>query len=159
MMKPVKLGRMHKYLNKFVLFQLPGLPEGARVVALDTDAVPAQNIDEMFDFITAENPFWAASDPLPTYQFNSGVMAYRKDESIFKRLLNTIETVGSRFGDGDQDLLSYHFQVKEGMHSFLPGRYNAVVKNLEENHRGRNAILNHETVGPDGFVKIVHYCS
>jgi len=157
MITPSKLGAAAGFLNKFVLLQLPGLSPGARVVALDTDAVPAQNIDEMFDFITPENPFWAASDSTPTFQFNSGVMVYKKDEQMFDRLLNTIETIGDRMGDSDQDLLSYHFQVKEGMHSFLPGRYNSQRSNLVQNHRGRNVILDDNTLGPDGFAKIVHY--
>eukprot|EP00401_Gymnodinium_catenatum_P031331 CAMPEP_0117617344 /NCGR_PEP_ID=MMETSP0784-20121206/85545_1 /TAXON_ID=39447 /ORGANISM="" /LENGTH=237 /DNA_ID=CAMNT_0005421185 /DNA_START=121 /DNA_END=830 /DNA_ORIENTATION=- len=110
-----------RHTVKLVLFQLPGLEPGSRVVTLDTDAVPAQNIDEMFDFITEESPFWAASDPLPTFQMNSGVMLYMKSEGLFKRVMNTFETYGSAFGRDDQDLISFHFQVVENLHSFLPG--------------------------------------
>merc|ERR1712194_843037 len=111
----------------------------------------------MFDFITPENPFWAASDSHPTFQFNSGVMVFKKDDHMFDRILKTIRSIGDRMGDSDQDILNYHFQVIEGMHSFLPGRYNSLKPNLEENLRGRNAILNDIAVGPDGFVKMVHY--
>jgi len=146
-----------RHTVKLVLFQLPGLEPGSRVVTLDTDAVPAQNIDEMFDFITEESPFWAASDPLPTFQMNSGVMLYMKSEGLFKRVMNTFETYGSAFGRDDQDLISFHFQVVENLHSFLPGRYNTIVQNIWKNFRHRNMILDHPAVSPDGFIKIAHY--
>jgi len=152
------LGKAREYLLKFALFALDGLTEaGTRLVALDTDAIPAQRIDEMFDFPTPEVPLLAASDTAPTFQMNTGVLAYRMYPGMLEEVLATIRKVGDSLGDGDQDILSYHFQVVKGLHSFLPGRYNSPIMNLLFGKRKRNNIINHPSLGPDGFVKVVHY--
>lgn len=154
----MQLRKAAKYQSKFALFDLPGLTEpGTRIIALDTDAVPAQNIDEMFDFATPELPFWAAADVNPTFQMNSGVMVYRMYPNMFEEIRDTIHKVHDSLGDGDQDILSYHFQVVKNSHAFLPGRYNCLMANFLSNHRGRNTILDFDGVGTDGFAKVLHY--
>jgi len=161
--------------RKFYLFNLEGFVPGDCIVSLDTDVVPTGNIDEMFDFPSKEFPFWAASDPDPTFQLNSGVMVFQIYENMYEELKATItyttsktnqinqenakvrpEFAKTRFADGDQAYVNFHFAVVKGYHNVLSARYNVIVTQMLTSTRGRSSLLLYT---PNDFIKMVHYTS
>ena len=129
---------------------------GARVLHLDADALPTQSVDELFSLSIPPGSCLLASDESPTFQTNSGVLAYEMAPGFSSAIMRTFYAVGTSLGDGDQDLLSFHFRSALA----LSGRYHTFAHQFEESTRGsrptllgRMQVLKHDPT----FVRIVHY--
>lgn len=131
------------------------LTPGSRFVFLDADAVPTQSIDELFTMpLPPGASCLCAPDPMPTWQGNSGVVNCVQEVGLHAGVLSTFHAIGSRLGDGDQDILSYHFS-RQGI--MLHGRYNAFADmQLGPNFwRGRDNVFSYNP----RYIKVVHHTS
>lgn len=149
-----ELNRTYLEREKLAVFRPPaGLNvTGSRIIALETDAIPASSIEEVFEYTSSELPFWSASRSMSTFQLSSSVMAFRIYPRMFDELVDTIEHAHDSVGDVDQDILTYHFQVVKKFDTFLPRRYSILAPEFYQRYRGYNAVLS-----SPGIAKIVHY--
>ncbi|RCH88920.1 hypothetical protein CU097_005998 [Rhizopus azygosporus] len=97
------------------------LTQYKKIVFLDADTLPLQNIDELFD----RPSFSAAPDAGWPDCFNSGVFVAEPSESIYQDLVRLAAETGS-FDGGDQGLLNTYFSSWPDSSSHrLPFTFNA----------------------------------
>ncbi|CEG77103.1 hypothetical protein RMATCC62417_11903 [Rhizopus microsporus] len=97
------------------------LTQYKKIVFLDADTLPLQNIDELFD----RPSFSAAPDAGWPDCFNSGVFVAEPSESIYQDLVRLATETGS-FDGGDQGLLNTYFSSWPDSSSHrLPFTFNA----------------------------------
>ncbi|KAH3667318.1 hypothetical protein OGAPHI_002967 [Ogataea philodendri] len=84
------------------------LTQFSKLVYLDADTLPLQNLDHLFDLEFSSNQIVAASDIGWPDLFNTGVFVLQPNLAVYKDLLQLYESTES-FDGADQGLLNEHF--------------------------------------------------